>query len=69
MMHRALMQVLDLAEGCASCFILFEPKSLMLRDKFDKYLRAILRTEFANILRRRSALFEVSKGDMSNLHS
>jgi putative PIN family toxin of toxin-antitoxin system len=66
--HRALMHALEVGEVCASASTLAELEIVLRRDKFDRYLSATLRAEFADIMRRRASLFEVSEADMVNLN-
>ena len=65
--HRALVQALAEGEVCASASTLAELESVLQRDKFDRYLSADLRAEFAAIVRRRASLFEVSKADLASV--
>lgn len=59
--HRALAHALATAQTCASRSTLAELESVLKRDKFDRYLSAGIRAEFAAIIRSRSLFFEVSK--------
>ena len=65
--HRALVHALETGEVCASASTLAELESVLQRDKFDRYLSAALRAEFAAIVRRRASLFDVSEVDMANV--
>ncbi len=65
--HRALVHALETGEVCASASTLAELESVLQRDKFDRYLSAVLRAEFAAIVRRRASLFDVSEVDMANV--
>ena len=65
--HRALVHALETGEVCASASTLAELESVLQRDKFDRYLGAVLRAEFAAIVRRRASLFDVSEVDMANV--
>lgn len=65
--HRALVHALEGGEVCASASTLAELESVLQRDKFDRYLSAALRAEFAAIVRRRASLFDVSEVDMANV--
>jgi len=65
--HRALVHALEVGEVCASASTLAELESVLQRDKFDRYLSAALRAEFAAIVRRRASLFDVSEVDMANV--
>ena len=65
--HRALVHALETGEVCASASTLAELESVLQRDKFDRYLSAALRVEFAAIVRRRASLFDVSEVDMANV--
>jgi len=65
--HRALVYALEAGEVCASASTLAELESVLQRDKFDRYLSAALRAEFAAIVRRRASLFDVSEVDMANV--
>jgi len=66
--HRALMHAFEVGEVCACASTLAELESVLRRDKFDRYLGATLRAEFADIIRRRSSLFDLSEADLANLH-
>jgi putative PIN family toxin of toxin-antitoxin system len=61
------MHAFEVGEVCACASTLAELESVLGRDKFDRYLGATLRAEFADILRRRASLFEVSEADIANL--
>ena len=65
--HRALVHALETGEVCASASTLAELESVLQRDKFDRYLSAVLRAEFAAIMRRRASLFDVSEADAANV--
>jgi len=65
--HRALAHALATAQVCASRSTLAELESVLQRDKFDRYLSASLREEFAAIIRSRSLLFEVSEADTARV--
>lgn len=65
--YRALVQALEAGEVCASTSTLAELESVLQRDKFDRYLSAALRAEFAAIMRRRAQLFDVTKEDIANV--
>ena len=62
--HRALVHALARRELCASASTLAELESVLQRDKFDRYLSAALRAEFAGIIRRRASFFEVTDADL-----
>jgi putative PIN family toxin of toxin-antitoxin system len=62
------MHAWEVGEVCASASTLSELESVLRRDKFDRYLSASLRAEFAELLSRRATFFEVSEADMANLH-
>ena len=65
--HRALVHALARRELCASASTLAELESVLQRDKFDRYLSAALRAEFAGIIRRRASFFEVTDADLANV--
>ena len=66
--HRALMHAWEVGEVCVCASTLAELENVLRRDKFESFLGATLRAEFADIIRRRSSLFDVCEADLANLH-
>lgn len=61
--HIALERAYRVSEICASAPTLDELEHVLLRPKFDRYQPADVRQAFADMFRRRAALFSVPEED------
>lgn len=65
--YQALALALSTSDVCACAPTLAELDTVLMRVKFDRYLPAELRKEFAALIRKQCSLYDVSADDIASV--